>query len=82
MVSTFEDILDEVNAGHGLHTGNLPGLLRVPHLDTLNIGHSLVARSVFVGLGEAVREMRAAIAERRFGAWRRGFEQAQPKEAS
>jgi pyridoxine 5-phosphate synthase len=52
----------QVNAGHGLHTGNLPGVLRVPHLDTLNIGHSLVARSVFVGLAGAVREMLAAMA--------------------
>ncbi|MBU1908450.1 MAG: pyridoxine 5'-phosphate synthase [Verrucomicrobia bacterium] len=57
----------QVNAGHGLHTGNLPGVLRVPHLDTLNIGHSLVARAVFVGLAEAVREMLVAMAAYRGG---------------
>ncbi|HOW96633.1 MAG TPA: pyridoxine 5'-phosphate synthase [Kiritimatiellia bacterium] len=52
----------QVNAGHGLNTDNLPPVLRVPHLDTLNIGHSLVARSVFVGLDSAVREMLDAMA--------------------
>lgn len=51
----------QVNAGHGLNPGNLPGLFAVPHLHTLNIGHSLVARSVFLGLDAAVREMRLAM---------------------
>ena len=47
----------QVNAGHGINMDNLPGILKIPHLDTLNIGHSLVARAVMTGLGEAVREM-------------------------
>lgn len=47
----------QVNAGHGINTANLAGILRIPHLDTLNIGHSLVARAVFVGLRAAVAEM-------------------------
>ena len=47
----------KVNAGHGLNCDNLPGILAVPHLDTLNIGHSIIARSIFVGLGEAVKEI-------------------------
>lgn len=46
-----------VNAGHGINLHNLPGILRIPHLDTLNIGHSIIARAVFVGLREAVAEM-------------------------
>jgi pyridoxine 5-phosphate synthase len=46
-----------VNAGHGLNYLNLSGLSRVPHLVELNIGHAIVSRAVFVGLGEAVREM-------------------------
>jgi len=50
-----------VNAGHGLHTGNLPDLFPVPHLHTLNIGHSIIARAVMVGLEEAVREMLLAM---------------------
>ena len=51
-----------VNAGHGITVSNLPGILRIPHLNTLNIGHSLVARSVFVGLGAAVDEMMRGMA--------------------
>ena len=47
----------KVNAGHGINLRNLPGILRMPHLDTLNIGHSIVARAVLVGLETAVREM-------------------------
>lgn len=47
----------QVNAGHGINRDNLPDILRIPHLDTLNIGHSIVARAVFVGLREAVAEM-------------------------
>jgi pyridoxine 5-phosphate synthase len=51
----------QVNAGHGLTTKNLPDLFAVPHLSELNIGHSIVARSVFVGLRRAVQEMLAAM---------------------
>jgi pyridoxine 5-phosphate synthase len=51
-----------VNAGHGLNTRNVGGLLEVPHLDTLNIGHSIVARAVMIGLEPAVREMLACMA--------------------
>ena len=57
----------QVNAGHGINLDNLGGILRVPHLDTLNIGHSLVARAVFVGLEAAVREMVGAMAAYRGG---------------
>ncbi len=48
-----------VNAGHGLNYQNTPGIRVVPHLETLNIGHSIVSRAVFVGLRQAVREMLA-----------------------
>lgn len=51
----------QVNAGHGINLQNLPALLTVPHLSELNIGHTLIARSVRVGLVTAVREMRAAM---------------------
>ncbi|MBL58786.1 MAG: pyridoxine 5'-phosphate synthase [Verrucomicrobiota bacterium] len=47
----------EVNAGHGLNYKNTRGILAVPHLNELNIGHSIVSRAVTVGLGPAVREM-------------------------
>jgi pyridoxine 5-phosphate synthase len=48
-----------VNAGHGLNYQNIPGIRVVPHLETLNTGHSIVSRAVFVGLRQAVREMLA-----------------------
>ena len=51
----------QVNAGHGINLSNLPDLLTVPHLSELNIGHTLIARSVRVGLITAVQEMRAAM---------------------
>jgi pyridoxine 5-phosphate synthase len=47
----------QVNAGHGLNYVNLHDLFPVPHLKELNIGHSIIARSVAVGLSSAVREM-------------------------
>ena len=47
----------QVNAGHGLHYGNVQAVARLPHMTELNIGHSIVARSIFVGLEAAVSEM-------------------------
>ena len=51
-----------VNAGHGINLQNIGGILKIPHLDTLNIGHSIIARAVFVGIEKAVREMIKAMA--------------------
>ena len=51
-----------VNAGHGLNYVNLPILHVVPHLEELNIGHSLISRAMVTGLGTAVREMLALLA--------------------
>jgi pyridoxine 5-phosphate synthase len=48
-----------VNAGHGLNYTNTPGIRVVPHLETLNTGHAIISRAVFVGLRRAVREMLA-----------------------
>ncbi|MCB1233884.1 MAG: pyridoxine 5'-phosphate synthase [Verrucomicrobiae bacterium] len=48
----------QVNAGHGINLLNLVKLMRVPHLAELNVGHHLVSRGVFLGLGRAVREMK------------------------
>ena len=47
----------KVNAGHGLDYDNVYGMFMVPYLNELNIGHSIVARSTFVGVQEAVNEM-------------------------
>lgn len=47
-----------VNAGHGLHYCNVREYIEdVPHLHTLNIGHSIISRAVFIGLSQAIREM-------------------------
>ncbi len=48
----------KVNAGHGIDYVNIDGILEIPHLHELNIGHSIVARAVFTGIGPAVAEMR------------------------
>src|SRR5687767_14960751 len=50
-----------VHAGHGLTVGNVGPVAAVPDIEELNIGHSIVSRSVFVGIAAAVREMRAAM---------------------
>jgi pyridoxine 5-phosphate synthase len=57
----------QVNAGHGINLENVDQILQIPNLDTLNIGHSIVARAVFIGLPAAVREMRRACARYRGG---------------
>lgn len=51
----------KVNAGHGLRLDNVAAVAALPFAE-LNIGHAIVARALFVGLTEAVREMRLAIA--------------------
>ncbi len=53
----------KVNAGHGISLENLGGILCIPRLDTLNIGHSIVCRSVFHGMEKAVKEMLDAMQE-------------------
>lgn len=48
----------QVNAGHGLHYHNVQPVAAIPEIVELNIGHAIIARSVFTGLGPAVREMK------------------------
>ena len=50
-----------VNAGHGLNYENIKLILDVPHLEELNIGHSIVSRAMRVGMEEATRQMLAAM---------------------
>jgi len=49
----------EVHAGHGLNYHNVTPIAAIPEIVELNIGHAIVARALFVGLTEAVREMKA-----------------------
>jgi len=50
-----------INAGHGLDYGNVKPIVKIPGIEELNIGFSIIARSVFTGLRRAVSEMREAI---------------------
>ena len=47
-----------MHAGHGLNYHNIVPLCSLPNLVEVNIGHAIVSRAVFVGLREAVREMK------------------------
>ena len=51
-----------VNAGHGINYTNIVEVLKIPHLHELNIGHSIVSRALFVGIDQAVREMKVHLA--------------------
>jgi len=50
-----------VNAGHGLNYINVKKIADIKEIEDLNIGHSIISRSVFVGLENAVKEMLALI---------------------
>lgn len=50
-----------VDAGHGLTVANVGPVAAIPEIGALNIGHSVVSRAVFIGIAEAVRELRAAM---------------------
>jgi pyridoxine 5-phosphate synthase len=50
-----------VHAGHGLNVRNVAAVARIPEVEELNIGHSLIGRAIFVGLQNAVAEMKSLI---------------------
>lgn len=51
----------KVSAGHGLKYHNAGAVARIPGIEELNIGHSIICRALFTGLAQAVREMKAII---------------------
>ena len=57
-----------VNAGHGLTIDNVDQIAALRELSELNIGHSIIARAVFIGLESAVKEMIDAISDARTSA--------------
>ena len=57
----------QVNAGHGLNYENVQPVAALPDVQELNIGHAIVARAIFTGLGEAVREMKRLMIAARSG---------------
>ncbi len=50
-----------VNAGHGLHYHNVEAIAEIRELNELNIGHALIAHALFVGVSDAVKEMKTLI---------------------
>jgi len=50
-----------VNAGHGLNYQNIKVFREVPDIDEVSIGHAIIARAVFVGIKDAVKEMMGLI---------------------
>lgn len=54
-----------VNAGHGLHYGNVKAIAQIEPIVELNIGHAIIARAVFDGLTTAVSEMKRLMTEAR-----------------
>jgi pyridoxine 5-phosphate synthase len=57
----------EVHAGHGLNYQNVLPIAALPEIVELNIGHSIVARAVMVGMEQSVREMKALLIKARQG---------------
>lgn len=53
----------QVNAGHGLNYQNVQAIAAIPGIAELNIGHAIIARALFTGLEEAVREMKRLMRE-------------------
>ena len=54
-----------VHAGHGLHYENVKPVAEIPEIVELNIGHAIVARAIFEGFTEAVRDMKRLMTEAR-----------------
>jgi pyridoxine 5-phosphate synthase len=50
-----------MHAGHGLSARNVGPVAAIPEIEELNIGHSIMSRAIFVGLVDAVREVRKAM---------------------
>lgn len=48
----------QVNAGHGLHFQNVVAICQIPEIVELNIGHSIIARALFSGLAQSVRDLK------------------------
>ena len=55
----------EVHGGHGLDYENVAPIARIPEIVELNIGHSIIARAVIVGISQAVAEMKLLLTRAR-----------------
>ena len=54
-----------VNAGHGLHEGNVMPVAAIAELSELNIGHAIVAEALFKGWQQAIKDMKALMVQGR-----------------
>jgi pyridoxine 5-phosphate synthase len=57
----------KVNAGHGLHYTNVQAIAAIAEIEELNIGHAIVARALFIGWSNAVKEMKSVMVAARLG---------------
>ena len=57
----------EIHAGHGLNFFNVQPVAAIPEIVELNIGHFLIGEAVFMGLAEAVKEMKRLMRDARTG---------------
>ncbi len=64
-VEVAHDLGLQVNAGHGLHYHNVQAVAAIAHVKELNIGHAIIAESVFCGLSVAVRKMKRLMLDAR-----------------
>ncbi|MFA5982761.1 MAG: pyridoxine 5'-phosphate synthase [Methylococcaceae bacterium] len=55
----------QVNAGHGLNFHNVEAICKIPELVELNIGHAIIAQSLFFGLGETVKDLKRLMIDAR-----------------
>ena len=62
-VGQGRDLRLQVNAGHGLNYHNVQSIAAIAGIAELNIGHAIVARALFTGMQEAVREMKRLMRE-------------------
>lgn len=62
-----DDLGLEVHAGHGLNFTNVQNIASLPPIRELNIGHFLIGEAIFMGLDNAVKEMKALINDARTG---------------
>jgi len=64
-VEIAHDLGLQVNAGHGLHYHNVQAIASIPHIIELNIGHAIIAESIFCGLELAVSKMKKLMLDAR-----------------
>jgi pyridoxine 5-phosphate synthase len=54
-----------IHAGHGLTVANIGSVAAIPEIEEVNIGHSIIARAIFIGIPGAIKEMRQAMKKAR-----------------